>query len=295
MTHAAVHHAITTIKRSEGRSATARIAYVCRASIYDERTGETHRYRDTDQELGAVQVVGFDGTPAELANHLEAGEKRRDGQVGRSTILALPHELNEDAQARVVRAFQEHNLGRYGCASVSAVHRKDGNCHAHIVESTRNHNGAKITSLTDKRESSREVEHRRQTWANLVNAELELAAPAAQKVDPRSIRRRALAGEIDKETPRVPHLGPAQHAVLRATRSRTKRLRVPQWAAERVSEAAAAKTMAQRLRELTALTERHLARAERVRQAAMKKAREAAQGASQALRQHKRPPPVAER
>lgn len=280
MSHAAVHHAITTIKRSEGRSATARIAYVCRSVVHDERTGETHRYRDTERELGAVQVIGFDGTPAELANQLEAGEKRRDGQVGRSTILALPHELDEAAQARVVRAFQEHNLDRYGCASVSVVHRKPGNCHAHIVESTRRRDGTKITELSDKRTSSREVEHRRQAWADLVNAELELAAPSAEKVDPRGIRRRALAGEIDQETPRVPHLGPAQHAVLRATRSNAKRLRVPQWAAERVSEAAAAKTMTQRLRELAKLTERQLARAEAVRQAALRKARQAAAGLS---------------
>lgn len=281
MPHAAAHHEIRTIKRSAGQSASARIAYICRSVVHDERTGETHRYRDRENELGAVQLVGFDGTPEELANQLEAGEKRRDGQVGRSTILALPHELDEHAQARVVLAFQRANLERYGCRSVSAIHRKDGNHHAHIVEDTRGEDGKKITRLTDKRHSSREVEHRRQTWAQLVNAELELAAPAAEKLDPRGIRRRALAREIDPDTPRVPHLGPARHAA--------RRRRPPMWAARLTNEAAAASTLAIRMRRLAALTERHLSRAERVSRAVMRRAQEAALNLVEPTRQRDGP------
>jgi hypothetical protein len=232
MAHSAAHHEIVTIKRSQGQSATARVAYVCRSTIYDDRTGETHRYRD-DGDLAAVQIVGHDDSPADFANRLEAAEKRRDGQVGRSSILALPNELSDTASARVVFAYQTHLQGRYGCASVSAVHRKDGNHHAHIVEDTRDADGSKITVLTDKRTSGKEVEHRRQTWAEIVNAELAKEAPQSKRVDHRSLVRRRLAGDTTADRPAVPHLGPAKHA---ATRKQPKGKDRPVWALDRVRD-----------------------------------------------------------
>lgn len=233
MASKAAHHEFTTIKRSEGRSATARIAYICRTAIEDERTGETHRYRDRKQELVGIQLVGSDGDAASFANALEAGEKRKDGQVGRSSILALPNELDDIAGLRVVRAYQEHLLHRYGCASLSAVHRQAGNHHAHIVESTHDGEGKKIDVLSNSRKSGAEVEHRRGTWAEIVNAKLERSAPSAEYLDHRRKKRRRAAGDTSAETPDVPHHGPALHAVLRRKHQPKKQ---PAWAVRRFRE-----------------------------------------------------------
>jgi hypothetical protein len=235
MVQVAAHHSVETIKRSRAHSATARVAYICRTTVLDDRTGETHRYNNADGELGAVQMVGYDGSPADFANGLEAAEKRKDAQVGRSSILALPNELSDTAAARVVLAYQVQLRERYGCASVSALHRKPGNTHAHIVEDSRDADGNKITVLSNKRTSSAEIEHRRKTWADLVNAEIERSAPKVQKVDHRSLERRAASGDLEAaQRVSVPHLGPAQHAAMKAKK---KAARLPSWVRQRISEA----------------------------------------------------------
>lgn len=234
MAHSAVHHEIQTIKRSAGQSATARIAYVCRTEITDERTGETHRYRDKDDELAGVHLVGFKGSPEAFANSLEASERRKDGQVGRSSIIALPNELDEAACERIVLGYQKHLQARYGCASLSAVHRKDGNTHVHIIESTRDAAGQKITSLSNKKTSGREVEHRRETWAQMVNNELERSSPTSDRVDHRSLKRRLEAGDETAMHYPVPHLGPARHAAIKAVR---KKRPLPNWVRSRWAEA----------------------------------------------------------
>ena len=249
MVQVAAHHEIQTIKRSQAHSATARVAYICRTTVRDERTGETHRYQD-DGDLGAVQIVGFDGDPEAFANALEAAEKRKDAQVGRSSILALPNELDAAASARVVLAYQQQLRERYGCASVSALHRKPGNLHAHIVEDSRDAEGMKISVLSNKRTSSAEIEHRRKTWADLVNAELERSAPTTQKVDHRSLARRAADG--DKEAAQrapVPHLGPAQHAAVKAKKKAPEAPQAPSWVRRRIKEA---RELAQAFTELRA-------------------------------------------
>jgi hypothetical protein len=232
MTQGASHHSTETIKRSAAQSATARIAYICRTQITDDRTGEHHRYTDKDRDLDAVQVVGYDGTPAQFANALEAAEKRKDAQVGRSSILALPNDLDADASARVLLAYQQHLHKRYGCASVSALHRKHGNNHAHVVESTRDGNGAKIDILSNKRTSRTEIEHRRKTWADIVNNELSMSSPSTQKVDHRSLERRARSGDREAagRAPE-PHHGPARHAVLKSG------AKAPKWAVQRIKDA----------------------------------------------------------
>jgi hypothetical protein len=264
MAHAATHHSIETIKRSAAQSATARIAYICRTDVLDERTGERHRYRD-EGDLSAIQMIGFDGSPAEFANSLEAAEKRKDAQVGRSTILALPNELDAVASAKVVRAYQEQLRERYGCASVSAIHRKAGNNHAHIVESTRDASGQKIDCLSRSTKAKAEAEHRRQAWAGLVNEELERVAPKAKKVDHRSLDRRAADGDEEAASRvSVPHLGPARHAALKA---KEKRAQTPSWAQRRIKEA---RDMARAFTELRA-AEKALKRLEKIREAAQRK------------------------
>lgn len=212
-THAAVHHSIETIKRSAGQSATARIAYITRSSIVDDRTGVRSSYKDAENELHSVELVGFSGTPSEFANALEAAENRKDAQVGRSSILALPNELPLPAAASAVKRLQEALQERYGIASISAIHDADGNRHAHVVEARRDSAGRSVDVLSNKRTSSAEMEWRRQTWADIVNEQLKEHSPQSVSVDPRSLKKRAQDGdEVAAHQVQMPHLGPAKHA-----------------------------------------------------------------------------------
>lgn len=222
-THSAVHHSIETIKRSAGQSATARIAYITRSSIVDDRTGVRSSYKDAENELRSIQMVGFNGTPSEFANSLESAEKRKDAQTGRSSIIALPNELPLSAAAAAVKRLQEALHERYGIASISAIHDAKGNRHAHIVEARRDQDGRSVDVLSNKKTSAQELEWRRQTWADIVNEQLREHSPQSISVDPRSLKRRAADGdEIAAHQLPERHLGPARHARNKA--SELKRL-----------------------------------------------------------------------
>ena len=226
MNHSAVHHDLQTIKRSRAQSATARIAYVARCEVTDPRTGErsdfSHRTGDLER---APVVIGFDGTPAQLAAAMESRETRRDAQTGRSSIIALPHEIDGAAQARIATRYGEALNERHGVAVVVVIHRPGNegdhrNWHVHAVETRRRVGpngelGEDVSELTDKRKSREEVEWRRQKWATLCNEELDRAG-VAERIDPRSLERRALDAGEDRPRVKSRHHGPAVTAAIRA-------------------------------------------------------------------------------
>ena len=232
-THSAAHHSLATIKRSQGQSATARIAYIAGLDMRDERTGTRHRFRKR-KDVVHTCVVGCTLDPGTLANAMEAAEKRKDGQVGRSTIAALPADIDDDARIRIATNFAQALNDRYRCACVVAIHaphrpRKEHadegkNWHAHVVETSRrvvdDTLTEKITELSKKSQSSIEVEWRRQTWADLCNGELARAqsedGTMRARVDHRSFERRKASGDLPAEALPGRHLGPAAAALARA-------------------------------------------------------------------------------
>ena len=81
-THPAADHAIKSVKRSSGQSAVARIAYVSRARLRDDRTGLTNDHRRA-KDLVAVETCGTELSPADLANAMGSAERRKHSQVAR--------------------------------------------------------------------------------------------------------------------------------------------------------------------------------------------------------------------
>lgn len=236
MTHAATHHSITTVKRSEGRSSVAHAAYCAGLKMTDERTGLSHSYQRRE-DVHSVEVIGWRSTdPADLWNAAEAAEKRKDGQPARSSILALPHDLDDAARARIVRGYALHLRDRHNVAVMTAIHRpeKDGegieglNDHVHIIETTRRVEsgqlGAKVSEMSDRTQSRKEVQHRRAEWQRRVNAELAKAEKKdgvkRQRVDSSSLASRRLAGKTVRRPAK--HDGPAITAMRRKDDSNAK-------------------------------------------------------------------------
>lgn len=226
MGHAAAHHSITAISRGAGRSATAAIAYATGELVVDDRTGLAHDYR----RKGGVAdswVVGYAGGAGDLANAMEAAERRRDACVARATVLALPAELPPDRRRALAHGYALWLRDTYGVASVVAIHEPDrrspDNWHAHLVETTRDIDpatgafGAKVRELDDRRTGRVEVERRRVEWQRRVNAELDkhLGKGVGARVDARSHRRRAEAGDAPAGILPIAHAGPARTARAR--------------------------------------------------------------------------------
>ncbi|WP_241509681.1 MobA/MobL family protein, partial [Pseudomonas ovata] len=113
--------------------------------MVNERTGEVHDYR---RRSGVAYTEAF--APAGVApipsailwNRAEAAETRKNANVAREVLVALPHELDQVQRRDLAKAIAQDLANRYGTAGTLAIHLpdKDGdqrNHHVHILMTTR--------------------------------------------------------------------------------------------------------------------------------------------------------------
>ena len=140
------------ISRASGGSAVRSAAYNGRDAIEAQRTGEVFYFRHRDapehHEVLLPEGAGVGlATSAGLWNAAEAAERRKDAQVAREIVLALPanHELGHDDRVELTRSFALEHFVSKGLAvqiDVHAPHGADGeseraNFHAHLLITTR--------------------------------------------------------------------------------------------------------------------------------------------------------------
>jgi len=134
---------VSLISRAKGHSAVAAAAYRSGTCLTDERTGLVHDYtKRTDVVFTELMVP--EGVPDEfkdqefLWNKVEASEKRKDAQLGKDLVLALPKELNREQQIEFAKHFAKVNFVDDGIPVDISIHDKgDGNPHAHLYYTTR--------------------------------------------------------------------------------------------------------------------------------------------------------------
>lgn len=150
------------IGRSTGGSAVRSAAYNARATIRDERTGEpfSFAHRDAPEHHELLLPEGADAQTfkdaAVLWNAAEAAEKRKDAQVAREIVLALPanKELNHEDRVELARTFAQEHFVSKGLAVQLDVHRphegdsegERANHHAHLLITTRRVEGDRLST-----------------------------------------------------------------------------------------------------------------------------------------------------
>ncbi|MCX7124557.1 MAG: Ti-type conjugative transfer relaxase TraA [Gammaproteobacteria bacterium] len=134
---------VSVHSRSKGLSSVAGAAYRSGSILTDERTGETHDYTNRHDVVykfimlpdGADEVFKDRST---LWNAVEAAESRRDAQVAKDVILALPRELDLEKRIDLARQFAYDHFVKHGLAVDVALHdHSDSNPHAHLYVTTR--------------------------------------------------------------------------------------------------------------------------------------------------------------
>src|SRR5271166_81575 len=149
------------LSRASGGNAVRSAAYNARESITAERTGELFYFRNRDApEHHEVRLPeGADVRLADCAvlwNAAEAAEKRKDAQVAREIVLALPADrvLSTEDRIELAHSFAEQHFVAKGLAVQLDVHgphkdRGEGegysedtggdytNWHAHLLITTR--------------------------------------------------------------------------------------------------------------------------------------------------------------
>ena len=205
------HLSVKTVNRSTGRSAVAASAYRARTELENLSTGEVHNYtKKTDHR--ETWVMTPENVPEEMKNldllwsMAEEKETRKNANTAREVEVALPLELSEKDQKKLVGQFVDINFVSKGMIAQVSIHEgKKENPHAHIMLTTReydlkqNHFGKKGTGW-DKKSTLKEW---RESWADGVNFYLnDIGYDKSHLVDHRTLK----AQGIDR--PAQIHQGP---------------------------------------------------------------------------------------
>jgi hypothetical protein len=115
---------------------------------------------------------------AALWNAVEKAETRKNSQLARRIILALPHELTTEQQEQLLKDYVRENFTRKGLAADVNIHKPDPkgderNFHAHILVPTRFVDKDGI-GKKDRESNEREtLQAWRKDWEKKVNRHLE--------------------------------------------------------------------------------------------------------------------------
>lgn len=184
------------ISRSQGRSATAAIAYRVAERIEDRRTGITFDYAARGG-VDHTEILAPDHAPdwvrdrSELWNRVEESETRKNSQVAREVRVALPAELTHAQRVELVRDFAREQFVDRGMIADIALHApgRDGddrNHHAHILLTTREIGPEGFTTKNRDWNKVEVLEGWREAWARDSNAALERAG-IEDRVDHRTL------------------------------------------------------------------------------------------------------------
>jgi len=184
-------------RRSAKMQSVAHAAYQRGEKIYEKGDKITHDYRSKGGVVHS-EIILPEGAPPEfmdaqtLWNAVEKSEKRKDAQLAREIIVALPKEFNLEESVEVFRAYLRENFVKIGMVADFSIHDKgDGNPHAHIMLTTRNVTpdgfGKKNTDW-NKKELLLEW---RKAWANIINSTFERKG-LAERIDHRSYKEQGI-------------------------------------------------------------------------------------------------------
>jgi ATP-dependent exoDNAse (exonuclease V) alpha subunit len=187
-------------RENRGRSVVAAAAYRAGTKLKDEIRDKTFDYARRVKGVIQSAILAPEGAPAwatnsgQLWNAVEAGEGRKDSQLAREFILALPRELSTDAQFQTAVDWAKKELVTSGMvAEVSLHHSKTGkNPHVHILCTMRKLDGEKFSAKKPREWNDVGLlVKQRESWADAVNSALEKAG-RDERVDHRSLKNQGI-------------------------------------------------------------------------------------------------------
>ena len=122
-------HRISTVKKSNGHSILRIIAYINARKLSNNLTGQEHNFSNKSGviETGFYMPHGIktDMTEEQFYNHIENNSHASTNIIAYSSILALPPELSQEEQIKVVEKFCEDFTEQYGTCISYAIHEAD--------------------------------------------------------------------------------------------------------------------------------------------------------------------------
>lgn len=141
----AIEYCRATIhSRSKGHSAVEAAAYRSATQLYDERTGSCYNYINRVNTLDIQSFVMLPKDAEEkykdrqyLWNKVEEAETRKDSQLAKDFVIALPKELSRELQIEITKQYTDDHFVSRGLPADVSMHFDKENPHAHILVATR--------------------------------------------------------------------------------------------------------------------------------------------------------------
>ena len=122
-------HRVSTVKKSNDHSILRIVAYILARKLQNNLTGEEHNF---SHKSGVINTGFFmpHGIKTEMNeeqfyNHIENNSHASTNIIAYSSILALPPELSQEEQIKVVEKFCEDFTEQYGTCISYAIHEAD--------------------------------------------------------------------------------------------------------------------------------------------------------------------------
>lgn len=170
---------LNRLKDGKSKSSLYLSAYNSRQRLKDEKTGLIFDYTKKE-DLLHEQIILPENAPARfydrstLWNEVEKIEKRKDSQLARYFILALPRELNLIQNQKLLEEYIKKNFIKKGMIADIAIHNdpENNNPHAHIMLTMREVNQDGFLNKNRTWNDKKNIEIWRRSWAVLVNKAL---------------------------------------------------------------------------------------------------------------------------
>lgn len=136
------HLSAGIVSRSKGMSAIAKSSYNSCDKIKNEYDGTIHNYSNkpyhTYHEILLPKNAPLEyRDKAKLWNAVELSEKSKNAQLCRSFDVALPKELSQEEQEKLIRDFCKENFMDRGMCVQIDIHSNPENPHAHVMTTLR--------------------------------------------------------------------------------------------------------------------------------------------------------------
>ncbi len=189
------------ISRSTGRSAVAAAAYRSGEILFDERYEKEHDY-SRKENITHTEILLPNGAPLwmndreRLWNEVESSEKRKDAQLARELVIALPKELTIEQNVELIKEYVQSHFVDKGMVADICVHNDktpegEPQPHAHVMLAMREINidgfGKKVREWNLKEN----LLLWRESWAEVTNRHLALNGHD-RKIDHRRLEEQGI-------------------------------------------------------------------------------------------------------
>jgi ATP-dependent exoDNAse (exonuclease V) alpha subunit len=180
------HFKLKVINRRAGPGVVGSAAYRAGEKIYDEKSGKTYNYKPRRLGIVHTEIIAPNSAPdwvferEKLWNTVESTEKRKDSQLAREIMVALPTELDSAQQIKLMREYTFQQFIKKGMIVDFAIHApsKGGderNSHAHILLTMRNITPEGFGGKVREWNAKSNIYQWRQAWENQTNQALQQA------------------------------------------------------------------------------------------------------------------------